>query len=691
MRFLTISLSLILGCLVVYPARPRTLDLDSGGLSGVATDGLGASSWADSGAILRGKKVAEAIAAMARELEARGDYQTILVTAPAVIEITPDNIRLRHLHALSLVASGNTETALQVLADYPETSDSSIWGALARAMILRSNGALTEAQNVTKEALEREPENAYAHNLAGTIAFAQDALDRAEAHFGRAVELQPESDTYLANLGAVQRLRGNSGTAMITLQAALQINPNACGARINYAGVLQDTGDLTGAQAELEACLDAEPDNNSAIRQMIQVLIMRRQFEPALGIVTRHADNLPEAKSTQARLALLMGQPDLAETILADTEHGTETDLLSAFAAASRGDLETAARMVTSLQSAMPKRPDFALAALGFSAARGELEKASLLYQTDRPELAAGFAYLRGLGAGTAGEERAMRQRLVEEAPDIPGLALTGFPETQITRLASSPATPWLAVALTYSLTDYHRLAYQTAKRATEIDPDLALAHVLRARTAAELRDTKDMLTSLDKALKLAPTGVAPNLQRGEAAMALGDLPLAIRHFEVVLNLADSSSAALRLGLVAERLGEMAKAEAAYEHLIRITPDSFVGYNQLAWLLAEQERDLDRALELARKADTLMPENASIQDTIGWILHLKGDTLSGIEYLRRSFDIAGWDIPVIGLHLAQAEISLGNQDAARSLLNVLAERPEDDPYGERAREILQAL
>jgi tetratricopeptide (TPR) repeat protein len=248
-----------------------------------------------------------------------------------------------------------------------------------------------------------------------------------------------------------------------------------------------------------------------------------------------------------------------------------------------------------------------------------------------------------------------------------------------------------LAASLTHTLAGYHQLALEAAMRGTEADPDLALAHIAAARAAAELGDTPQTLAALDAALKLAPAAAAPNLLRGEAAMAMGDLPRAVQHFQQVLEVEDNASAALRLGLIADEMGEDDMAIAAYERLIDTAPESFTGYNQLAWFLATRERDLPRALELAQKADALMPGNASINDTIGWILHLQGDTAAGIAYLRRSFQIAGWGIPDIGLHLAQAELSLGNDAAARALLSVLAKRPEGDPQGDTARDVLKGL
>lgn len=687
MRCLTLSLSLLLGCLVAPAAQSRTLDLDTGGMSGVATDGLGAANKAERAAILRGQKLAEAIAAMERELQARGDYQTILAVADDLIEMAPGNIRLRHLQALALAADGNGTAAAEVLEEFPETTDDGSWGRLARVMILRGEGALEAAESHAAEALERAPDNAYAHNLAGTISFGQDALDRAGHHFARAAELQPESDTYLANLGAVERLRGNTTAAAEALQAALRINPTACGALINHAGLLQDAGDLAGAQAELETCLEAEPGNRHAIAQVIEVLTERRHYDPALDLATQHADILPEPGTTRARLALLLGDPAQAEEVLAETEPGPDTDLLMAFAVAGRGDLDRAGDLARSLVDRLPARPDLAPSVIGFLATGGMIDPALMANRQESPML----SYLQGLGAAVAGNEAAMRAELVTDAIDIPGLNLTGFPEPQIARIAGSPATPWLTAALTHDLEGYHKLADAAALRATEAASDLALAHVIRARSAASLGDGSEMLAALERALELAPAGAAPNLLRGEAAVSMGDLPRAIEHFERVLEVTDSAGAALRLGLVADRLGEDERVELAYERLIRITPRSYIGYNQLAWFLASRERDLDRALELARQADELMPENASIQDTIGWILHLQGDTEAGVAYLRRAFEIAGWEIPAIGLRLARAELTLGHRAEARDLLQTLAERPQNDENGQQAREILESL
>jgi tetratricopeptide (TPR) repeat protein len=66
------------------------------------------------------------------------------------------------------------------------------------------------------------------------------------------------------------------------------------------------------------------------------------------------------------------------------------------------------------------------------------------------------------------------------------------------------------------------------------------------------------------------------------------------------------------------------QTERAIEHakvLYEMTPDSSVANNNLAFLLGEIEGgDLDRALELSRKAVAINPQSGSFRDTLGTIL-----------------------------------------------------------------------
>ena len=55
-----------------------------------------------------------------------------------------------------------------------------------------------------------------------------------------------------------------------------------------------------------------------------------------------------------------------------------------------------------------------------------------------------------------------------------------------------------------------------------------------------------------------------------------------------------------------------------------MNPRSALAANNLAWLLAEHGGDKERALQLAQMAKELAPEDASVSDTLGWILYQRG-------------------------------------------------------------------
>jgi tetratricopeptide (TPR) repeat protein len=110
------------------------------------------------------------------------------------------------------------------------------------------------------------------------------------------------------------------------------------------------------------------------------------------------------------------------------------------------------------------------------------------------------------------------------------------------------------------------------------------------------------------------------HLRIGETYRRKGDAEAAIASLTRASKLLPDQPVVLgTLALVLDGYGKKDEAERAYRATLQLDPDNAIAMNNLAFLLAERGEDLDEALGLARRAGELMPEDADIVDTAGWV------------------------------------------------------------------------
>ena len=91
----------------------------------------------------------------------------------------------------------------------------------------------------------------------------------------------------------------------------------------------------------------------------------------------------------------------------------------------------------------------------------------------------------------------------------------------------------------------------------------------------------------------------------------------------------------MTLGEIYEKQKDPLKARDAYEKLLTKNPEFVPALNNLAYLYAEKLNDVDKAYKLARKASDLRSD-ASIADTLGWVLYKKGIINRPRHYSRKA-------------------------------------------------------
>ncbi|MEL7186737.1 MAG: tetratricopeptide repeat protein [Pseudomonadota bacterium] len=127
----------------------------------------------------------------------------------------------------------------------------------------------------------------------------------------------------------------------------------------------------------------------------------------------------------------------------------------------------------------------------------------------------------------------------------------------------------------------------------------------------------------------------------------------------------DASDVRLALAEYYMQQNDVRESVAAYESVATELPDNEVLLNNLAWgyFLVDDPR----AVDTARRAYELSPENAAIIDTYGWILTQRGEVEKGEQLLRKAVKISNGRAE-IKYHHAAALAELGREDEARIML-----------------------
>ena len=107
-----------------------------------------------------------------------------------------------------------------------------------------------------------------------------------------------------------------------------------------------------------------------------------------------------------------------------------------------------------------------------------------------------------------------------------------------------------------------------------------------------------------------------------------------------------------------ERTGEEAEAEVLFERVIGMDPQHAHALNYLAYMWAEQDRNLDQALTYVQRALRMDPENGAYIDTRGWIYYRQGRFEEAYRDLVRASELEP-DESVIAEHVGDVLVKLG--------------------------------
>ncbi|MEQ1875840.1 MAG: tetratricopeptide repeat protein [Bdellovibrionia bacterium] len=107
------------------------------------------------------------------------------------------------------------------------------------------------------------------------------------------------------------------------------------------------------------------------------------------------------------------------------------------------------------------------------------------------------------------------------------------------------------------------------------------------------------------------------------------------------------------LGSMYDKVGNRHETIKSMKQVLSLNGEHAQAMNYLAYTYAEMGDHLSEAEDLARKAVDLKPEDAYIQDTLGWVLFKQGKYSDAIKTLELAFKIKS-DESIIAEHLGDA-------------------------------------
>jgi tetratricopeptide (TPR) repeat protein len=206
--------------------------------------------------------------------------------------------------------------------------------------------------------------------------------------------------------------------------------------------------------------------------------------------------------------------------------------------------------------------------------------------------------------------------------------------------------------------------------KALELKPDHVWSWYQRAFAYRHLSQLEKALADATKAVELEPQAWGPHSERAHVLIELGRWEQAVVELTSALELNPGSwSTWHRRGQAYRVLGQWDKAAADYAKVLEGEPHSGQAHNDLAHLLAAcpdpKSRNPKRAVELARRAVGLTPQEGVYWNTLGIALYRTGNWNAAVKALEKSMKLRQGGDSLDWFFLAMAHWQLGDKGQAR--------------------------
>jgi tetratricopeptide (TPR) repeat protein len=639
--------------------------------------------------------------------------------------LQPDDAEMQVKFGLALFATGDypqaREAALLALSKRPGDEQ-------ALSLLADTTRSPEEIEDVRKsiEDLRKKDQDRPSYHLAlGSLDFRKGEKARAEKQFKTALELDPKSGTTYVALAMLYWNNNDLKAADQALKTAADLAPTNSPVRMRYVDFKLRTGAAAEAKAMLEDINKKLPDYLPPRVHLLKIACAENQKEDCAARVQNILAQDPVNFEAVYQDALISASKGDATKAIRELEFLSTSfprnalvryQLAGAYLLSANNASETTARNAVEsaenrLSDAIKLDPKLEPAVLLFAELKIRKGSAAAIEPLrelikERPQTAHAYYLLAAshMAQGQTAEAASTYQQMVAlfpKDPQPPFLlgnvllaqsrqteARKAFEQSVVVSPDYMPATERL---LDLDISDkQYTAAVGRAQQLIEKDPKRAQPWALRAKAYLAQRDFAHAEPDFLKAIEIDPKLEAAYLLLAQLYIATDRQDQAIQKLNAFVEQNKSVPALLQLGSIYENTKNYAAARDAYEKLLAINGNNAVALNNLAVAYSERFDQVDKALDLAKRARTAFPNNPNFADTLGWVTFRKGDYRNALPLLQEAAAKLT-DNPEIQYHLAMAHYMLGDEAAARTALQKAVTLPSAFAQKEEAQQRLTIL
>ena len=164
----------------------------------------------------------------------------------------------------------------------------------------QSAAAISEAERMAKEVLQKNPNHIEGHILMGSVLFQQDKKSEAFAELNRAIEIDPQRIESYLSLARFYALTNDKATAEATYQRAIGVNKSSALAHYEYGKFLVQTNRVDDAENEFNLAVQVDPNNREARFVLASFYLVNKRYakaEEAYKALAELDKDKPEGRS----------------------------------------------------------------------------------------------------------------------------------------------------------------------------------------------------------------------------------------------------------------------------------------------------------------------------------------------------------------------------------------------------------